>query len=212
MEDGITAIIPAAGTNTRLRDVVPPGLKPLLLINGRPLIQHAVNHALDAWGADEVVIIVSPDNARAITSVIDGQWNFIVQPEPDGIVDAIRRALPFVKTRHTLILCADNTFEGRVVKPTADGQCIAVRRDLPWAEAQRFTHVRMCTPPSELCKVIQQDKDWNTVWIGPLVVLTDRLTKALEECDDDLIAVLQHVGPFTPLEMKCSDLGIPEAL
>ena len=208
----ITAIIPAAGTNARLKDVVPPGLKPLLLINGRPLIQHAVSHALDAWRASKIVIVVNPDNARAITAIIDHRWNFVVQPEPAGIIDAIRRALPFVKTRHTLLLCADNTFEGGVICPTADEQYIAIRRDLPPAEVQRFT--RVCRLSNGQCKIIQPNEAvWNTeVWIGPLVVLTYRLAQAIDDGGDDLIAVLQRVGPFTPIEMACSDLGVPEAL
>lgn len=109
---GLSAIILAAGANTRLDGRVPPFMKPLVLVNGKPLVNHARDHAVHNWGCDSLIFVASPSNVGLLLNVArlhSAHW--IVQPTPMGVVDAITRAMPFVVTGKVLILCADNTFE-----------------------------------------------------------------------------------------------------
>ena len=222
----ITAVILGAGANSRLKEIVPPGLKPLLLVNGRPLIQHAIDHAVNTWKAERVVIVVGPENAGPITAVVDHRHDFVLQPRPYGVVNAISRALPFVKTRHTLILCADNTFEGEAPqKITLLDQFIAVNTSVRDTQ-ERFTHLRELTIDASShsegtrvlstgrCEVVEYGHEYSTVWIGPLLLSTSRLIEKMgqHEVPAGIFGLLSSVGPFTMWAMNCSDLGIPEAL
>jgi hypothetical protein len=91
-----TVVIPAAGLGTRLYPRTRTVAKELLELAGVPVIWAALLEA-EAAGAQEVVVVVSPSK-RAV-----GQWvrdhapatlrvRVAIQPEPAGVVDAVRRA------------------------------------------------------------------------------------------------------------------------
>jgi NDP-sugar pyrophosphorylase family protein len=206
----------AAGANTRLEGILPPGLKPLLVVNGRTLFKHAVDHAHDAWGTERVVAVVSPDNVRPLTQV-GGADDWVVQPQADGVMDALRRGLRAVDTRWTLVLCADNTFDldyetnldllrlrGRVPLFGARG--------LDEKDARRFTrYVRH----GDNVRFLEAsgDEPGTGCWIGPLCLPTEGLrngqnSPTIVGC----VNVAAHGLMLTPLDMNCADLGIPEAL
>ena len=79
-------------------------------MNGKPLIRHAIDHAEKDWKSTDITVVVSPENSRAIMSLARHDYNYVVQPTPLGVVDAIARGLPYCCGQWTLILCADNTF------------------------------------------------------------------------------------------------------
>lgn len=232
---GISCIVLAAGANTRLSgpNIVPPYMKPLILVNGRPLIQHALRHAIDDWRASEHVIVVSPDNARLITSVIPKRYEYVLQPEPMGVIDAIARAARLVTRPWTLILCADNTFE-------MDGehwempwhldapQCGAFgARQLDLESAKRFTrytvqNIDVSTHGDPVKRIVRGNVRFieassaemaHGVWIGPLLLDTRRLVHdiALSSSIVQLITRATSDGTSVmELPMLCSDMGIPE--
>lgn len=222
-----TALILAAGANTRLEGIVPPGFKPLIPVNGRSLFKHALDHANDVWGAQRIVTVVNPDNARALTQ-IGGSDDWIVQPSPDGVVDAIRRGLVAIDAEWTVVLCADNTFEiaEDVLERTRAHQWrrpLFGARWLPRDDAHRFTRYRMSAPLKNafdtgepITARFLDAKDtgaFDGCWIGPLVLRTDSLRRGMTmPTIVDCVNVATRDEVFVPVPMNCYDLGVPEAL
>lgn len=102
------AVILAAGKSERLTGVVAPYMKPLLVINGKPLIVDIAEKA--SRQCARIVIVVAPENALQITQIVpdDLDAHYVVQPRPKGPGDALKRALWSVSDRDTLLLLADN--------------------------------------------------------------------------------------------------------
>lgn len=221
----ISVIILAAGANTRLGGVVPPYMKPLILVNGKPLLHHAVDHAVKDWCVEQVIIVVSPDNAKAICSIEDPGRQYILQPQPIGVVDAIQRAIDLIKNEWTVILCADNTFDGF---PHLEAHSlplrpmIAVRDDLSPAESMRFTRYRTVMDGKKIEILNKSSTEIGTgVWIGPLLLRTPMIRFALQNVDEYNLSVdvesfihkaSNNGADLVALRMRCADLGIPEVL
>lgn len=217
----ISAIVLAAGANTRLNGIVPPYLKPLILSNGKPLLHHAVNHATQDWAVKEVIIVVSPDNAKSIVSIEDHSRQYILQPAPDGVLDAIGRAVPAATGDWLLILCADNTFDGfphgdpRLNQETA---IIGVRDDLSPGEMKRFTRYRNRFDGVEIIDA-NSDEQGQGCWIGPLCLRRLNVVHFLGDSDRGMYSIADLIRKSTnagtelvAVPMNCTDLGVPEAL
>ena len=213
----VSAVILAAGANTRLAGIVPSYMKPLILVNGRPLIQHAVEHAEQDWGVSQVIVVVSPVNAHMLTQILTpSRFDWVLQPEPLGVVDAIARALTVVRWPRTLIMCADNTFDRN--QPVAIGKAldrntnVIVTRDMPIEAARRFTRI---SENSGRVLDACSSEDSRRCWVGPLLLSTPGLKRVL---DDDLhitiasLITLASGEVYETLPMECADLGVPEAL
>lgn len=211
-------------------------MKPLMLVNGMPLIQHAVRHAVEDWHIHHLMtIVVSPENAALITQVVVNQHNFVIQPQPEGVVNAIRRALPFCQQEWTLILMADNTFDMKgltlqssELQPLAP--FIGVREDLQWPESARFTRVKYrkidVNTHNEPNKTVFSggvellnrniSDPGNAVWIGPLLLNTEALKLAaavpVRDIEDLIMRATSNGTKLRPISLNCADLGIPEAL
>lgn len=206
---GISAIVLAAGANERLKTIVPPFMKPLILMNGRPLIQHAVGHALSDWDVKQVVIVAGPDNAKQLVDVLPGRvnYNWVLQPRPMGVIDALMRAVQTVTSDRVVILCADNTFASDIQMPRLEdtGSYIAVRRDIKAVDAVRFTRLSY-NADGTVC----EDTNGSACWVGPLYTYTTRLLNVLKSVPHGARELVSELGFFYPLEMRCEDLGIPE--
>lgn len=211
------AIILAAGANTRLNGIVPAYMKPFLLVNGRPLILHALHHAVADWNVACVTTVVSPHNANYTIEVwptLETKHHFVLQPSPLGVVDAICRALPLCQHEMVVILCADNTFSKMRHFNLENVSLIGTRR-LSFDDARRFT--RLVKRPTDGYEILEVDNpmDAHTVWVGPLVLPRVELeahahpsmtiVELIRACTDD------GKNLFT-IEMSCADFGIPEAL
>jgi dTDP-glucose pyrophosphorylase len=124
----------AAGEGRRLRPLTERFAKPVLPIDGRPVIA-ALLHELRAAGLGPVTIVVGhlAEQIERLLRGFGGDLRFVSQPEPLGSADAVRRAglePPYVA------VAADTLFRsgdvGRFVRAAAaaDG-AIAVRRSPP---------------------------------------------------------------------------------
>ena len=228
----VSAIIPAAGANTRLKEKVAPFLKPTLLIDGEPLIVHAVSFALKCK-VESIFTVVSPANASVIHHCIrgatnryaeslkpqyDSRINYILQPEPAGIVDAIQRCVKFVQTDWTVILCSDNLFRedhhAKIELNDDDHDTpFFASRALNRDQARRFT-----TYADKLSMPFRGRQDIDsteTCWIGPLLLPTKLLCEATERGETFIPDVLNKIHltrRIEPYPMQCSDMGIPEEL
>lgn len=193
MYDGI---ILAAGKNTRLKGIIPSYHKPMLLVNGRPLILTITQHLLDR--CERVVLVVSPENCGPITELLiaaglaSDRVHIVIQPEAKGPGEAILRALLVCKSERVLIALGDNViptqdfdnvleadFKGIKANPSYASEHITisfvpVEDD---SEAERFTRILGTefiegSPGGKFQGVYR-------CWTGPLIADLQALENAL---------------------------------
>jgi len=138
----VEAIIMAAGEGMRLRPLTETWPKPVLPIDGRPVIATLLRELRSA-GVDRVTV-VSGHLAEVLEQLVgDGsgfglQVVYVRQPRADGSADAVRRALGGGAAMPALVVAADTVyrpgdigrFEAGFASSGADG-AIAVRTDPP---------------------------------------------------------------------------------
>ena len=137
----LPVVVMAAGEGRRLRPLTERWPKPLLPIDGRPVLGTLLRE-LASGRFGPVTIVVGHLAAQVEALVGDGspfgvEARFVLQPRADGSADAIRRALAGDTTSPPLlVLAADTVFTAGDVRrfaeawtsSGADG-AIAVRRD-----------------------------------------------------------------------------------
>lgn len=180
-------VILAAGRNTRLAGIVPSYYKPLLIVQGKPLVVRLTQDLRSLCAS--VTVIVSPENSAPICDVLyangllDANTNIVVQPMARGPGEGLYRGLRCTRPGSRIILaCGDNLiprddFLGAVEEDEgADG--LTVTTCVSWTEdeteATRFTRV------SELRNEFIENRPggklktggWNT-WVGPLIFSRD---------------------------------------
>ena len=128
------AVVMAAGEGRRLRPLTERYAKPVLPIDGRPVIV-GVLHELLAAGVEHVTVVTGhlAEQVEALLAGFPADLRFVRQPRADGSADAVRRAAldpPY------LVLGADTAFTpgdiGRF-RAAAEGfdGAVAVRRRPP---------------------------------------------------------------------------------
>jgi dTDP-glucose pyrophosphorylase len=134
----VEAIVMAAGEGMRLRPLTETWPKPVLPIDGRPVIATLLRELRSA-GVDRVTV-VSGHLAEVLEQLVgDGsgfglQVVYVRQPRADGSADAVRRALRGGAAMPALVVAADTVyrpgdiarFEAGFASSGADG-AIAVR-------------------------------------------------------------------------------------
>jgi len=131
----------AAGLGSRLRPVTERFAKPVLPIDGTPVIVSLLHELSSAGGAR--VTIVTGHLGSQIERLLDGfsfEPRFVHQPEPLGSADAVRRAEPRAPA---LVVAADTRFTrgdiGRFIAATDGAQgAIAVRSTPPQPRQTRI--------------------------------------------------------------------------
>lgn len=215
------AVILAAGRGTRLEGVAAPYHKPLMVVNGKPIITQAVDIALARVSGD-VVIVVAPDNASPISHVLGRRdCVMIVQRFPDGPGDALSEGLRVGNSKKALVLMGDNVFDPadieKILMPAKPA--VGVRR-MALEEARRFTYLNRDGNWVEDGEPDSRDANdgWITTWCGPLVVDSSRAYRALrhKRAHQEL-----KIGPrlnemlgddWVQVESHAIDIGVPEAL
>jgi NDP-sugar pyrophosphorylase family protein len=106
------AIILAAGLGTRLRPHTLTTPKPLLPVQGRPILDWALG-ALPAV-VDRVLVVVHylPEQ---VTRYLEGQshfrrWHTVLQEQPRGTGDAVRACRAQIHSGHCLVLNGDDLY------------------------------------------------------------------------------------------------------
>lgn len=219
----VSAIVLAAGENRRLQGVIPPFFKPLLVVNGRALITHAIDHVRDTWEVDEVVIVASPRNIEPIIEVIDiNVVRFIIQPSPTSVVDAWKlgfSAIDPMNSDVTVIVCADNLFdyEGALFPSeyihdaAVNGKCFVATRRLEATQGNRFTVIDNGVPQEPPYLMASKCVD---CWIGPVLVPTGTARELIQRSTAATIeGLLRDISTsWNKIPMTCSDIGVPDAL
>jgi CTP:molybdopterin cytidylyltransferase MocA len=127
------AVVLAAGLGTRLRPLTERYAKPVLPIDGKPVVAQVVRDLAEA-GCPRITVVVGHLAEQVQRLLGDGgsfgvALDYVRQPQPDGSADAVRRAglePPY------LVLAADTVFPAGAIASFARREhaagAIAVRR------------------------------------------------------------------------------------
>jgi NDP-sugar pyrophosphorylase family protein len=149
----VEAIVMAAGEGRRLRPLTERWAKPVLPVDGRPVIATLLRE-LGAAGCRRITVVVG-HLAEQVEALLGDGSAFGVevrrarQPRPDGSADAVARALAAGAKPPLLVTTADTVFQpGDLARFAAafSGSgavgAVAVRRDPPPGPSRAATEVR----------------------------------------------------------------------
>lgn len=237
MYDGI---ILAAGKNTRLKGIIPSYHKPMLIVNGKPLITSIAKQLLDR--CERVVVVVSPENCGPITELLaasdmlSDNLHIVIQPEARGPGEAILRALLVCKSERVLIALGDNVIPTKDFDNIFEEDFQAVDQNPNFAsnhitisyvtveedeEAERFTRIL----GTDFIEGYPGGKfqDRYRCWTGPLIADLQTLESALTQLHrKSAVAGLEtKISPalnyiehrtVTTVEGSSIDIGTSDAL
>lgn len=139
------AIIPAAGEGSRMRELTDDTPKPMLKVNGFPLIEYALQDVVHL-GADRIVVVVG-EMRDQIQDHVTMEWKgvnvrYVIQPEPTGLADAIGMASNDVED-DVIIRLPDEIFMANLAHAVAeyklydpDGMLVTERVPDVWRYAE----------------------------------------------------------------------------
>jgi glucose-1-phosphate thymidylyltransferase len=171
----VEAVVMAAGEGRRLRPLTERFAKPVLPIDGRPVIVTLL-HELRAAGIGRVTVVTG-HLAEQVERLLDGfplELRFVRQPEPLGSADAVRRGLEALPA---VVVAADTVFTaGDLARFAAvDGHAIAARRDPPPSPPHRYA---LGVRDGQVTRVLDDDPA-NPLASAPLWRLGESLDPAL---------------------------------
>jgi molybdopterin-guanine dinucleotide biosynthesis protein A len=223
------AVILAGGRGTRVSALIPEFHKPLLPINGIPLIRHLVNLAHDV-GVSRPIVVVAPENESVIHNALNGRDVLtVIQDQPLGPGHALLRGLtrqPGVtfNSERVLVMLSDNIIStGDVLRIKQEITAVGVRW-IPRSEAARFTRLdsdgvwreKVPLQPSDVAATIP-------CWVGPFIgwrshmldVLTTECENARELGTEALIGPhlrsFMHDGEDHIISVSSLDIGTLDA-
>jgi dTDP-glucose pyrophosphorylase len=170
----VDAVVMAAGEGRRLRPLTERWPKPILPIDGRPVIVTLLEELAEA-GCPKAWVVTGHLGDQVVRLVEDNPRipvEFVRQPAPDGSADAVRRALEAGARPPVLVSAADTVFEtGDLRRVTSVGEAAVAWRERPRGNTLqvvdgRVTHVDAA--PSE------------RHFAAPLWIVTDEIASHLE--------------------------------
>jgi CTP:molybdopterin cytidylyltransferase MocA len=229
----LEAVILAAGRGQRMEGVAKPFYKPMLEINGIPLLGYAIEYASVA-GAEKVTVVVSPHNVEYVGDVVTPYSSWVeiaVQEEPLGPGHAAMIGMKKVKSNKTMLLMSDNIMDGGTVAEMANS-CVVTgtnavgTREVSLDKAGRFTRIRYNSGRGyvyvENTPVTDEDAWPSTgkavVWCGPLVYETELafsvFSREFSTLSSGELKIGPHLneimsGPTVLVDVHAMDVGIP---
>jgi CTP:molybdopterin cytidylyltransferase MocA len=183
----------AAGEGRRMRPLSERWPKPVLPIDGRPVIG-SLARELAASGLTRVTVVTGHLAAQVEGLLGDGgafglELRYVRQPSPDGSADAVRRAVAAGARPPLLVTAADTLFRPGDVRLFVDAfessgaeAAIAVRPDGGWAPLWGLSDAvadvldELPGPPYELLRAVEQASvEIARIEIGTTRDLTDPL-------------------------------------
>lgn len=221
------AVILAGGRGTRVVELAPEYHKPLLPVDGVPMVTLAVDLALRA-GVTCPVVVAAPANAEAICGALEGRPAFVVvQRQPLGAGHALLLGLqasprPLVDCDRVLVLLSDNLSSDADVDRVATHPTAVGIKYIERARAFRFD--RLDDDGRWVAKEPIKNMDGPPIacWVGPFIGWRAHMTRVLAEAVSDRKPGAElHIGPylgkFMYSETKCPlvpvdslDLGVTE--
>lgn len=195
------AVILAAGRGSRLRGLVASGMKTLVVVEDEPLIVRLIRQATTA-GAKRVVLVVSPSNCAAIADVVNANGHdvaYVVQPEPTGPADALRRGLEACETGDVLVLLGDNVLRDQDVHDVAEapGELIVGVRGFTADDERLALLTRLRSDGTWVEKVpLLAEEETGIAWTGLFRALRNVMYDVLvRDQDDDDVRGERLLGP-----------------
>lgn len=177
------AIVLAAGRGSRLTPAFPQYLKPLIPINGRPLISWSVS--LASLLGLQTRVVVAPENAALICQTLGPDFDYIIQPEARGVVDAIKRASP---QEPFMLLMSDNYMNvGDTVTAWQGVLDVPFAVSLTRAPAMQRSQFTQFTQSRGFWRSDDVSDPDAKIWLGPAVVSPDMLTSATGPSPEDML-------------------------
>lgn len=230
----MNAIILAAGRGSRLKGVAPPYHKPLVVVDGKPLVLNAVD--LAHRKADRVVLVLAPENALPVCQLLEdvGDWpnlQVVVQRSSRGPGEAFLTGWNAAeKDGKALIMMGDNTFtiedlNGVTNKASMHDECMIIggRYIDDYSEAARYT--RVYGEGRNARFVEGTDYDSSAIarpfcWCGPLYVDGESLARVLRNVDAHESVPELKLGRYLGyldakvrlVEVSTRDIGTQEAV
>lgn len=216
------AVVLAAGAGERLNGYTAPFHKPLLVVNGKPLIVDVVQRATAL--CKDVTVVVAPGNATAIGEVLYANglepW-LMIQQRPWGPGHALALTKPIVEGDGDccLVLMGDNVLADDDL-PNVLGAAGRFVIGVAWVEVPgRFTMI------SNDGAVYEKETVPNpmvvggkfAVWCGPLIVPIPEIFDVLPHYEGEEVLIGQNLnfpGVSGPVIVDCNttDIGVPEEL
>jgi NDP-sugar pyrophosphorylase family protein len=202
----VDAVILAGGRGTRMMGTAPEYHKPLLPIDGVPLVCRAVDLAIEA-GVKCPVVVVSPHNAEAICGALgDRQAAIVIQRQPLGpghalLLGLLLKVAPYSESDRVLVLLSDNLSTDHDIEVVNQHTTAVGVRTIDRNQAHRFTRY-------ENDRWIEKKSIGSTegapfaCWVGPFIGWRPNMTKALANAfnnrvdDSELL-----IGPYLKLFM-----------
>lgn len=181
------AIVMAAGEGSRLRPLTERWAKPVLPIDGRPVIATLLRE-LAAAGLRNAIVVTGQHAEQVESLVGDGSGfgvdvAFVRQPRPDGSADAVSRALAGGARLPALVAAADTVYTagdtGRFLEAFRESGApgaLAVRREPPPGPGRRPVLIR-----DGLVRRVLDDDPANPLGGAPLWVLGHDLEPFLDD-------------------------------
>ena len=221
------AIILAGGRGTRVAELAPEYYKPLLPVDGVPMVTLAVDLALRS-GVTCPVVVAAPANAEDICRALDGRPALVViQRQPLGAGHALLLGLqasprPLVDCDRVLVLLSDNvSSDADVQAVTAHPSAVGIKY-IEREHAFRFARLDDDGRWVEKEPILNLDGPPIACWVGPFVGWRNRMTRVLAQAVDERkpdteVYIGPHLGKFMYAETKCPlvpveslDLGVAD--
>jgi CTP:molybdopterin cytidylyltransferase MocA len=188
----VEAVVMAAGEGRRLRPLTECWPKPVLPIDGRPVLA-SLARELAAGGLTEVTVVTGHLAEQVERLLGDGgafglAVRYVRQPAPEGSADAVRRALTAGARPPVVVSAADTLYTPGDVRLFAEAfaavsapSAIAVRPDGGWAPLWGLSEgvTRLLEglpgPPYELLEAVERAGEIERISIGSTRDLTDPL-------------------------------------
>ncbi|MDP2630181.1 MAG: sugar phosphate nucleotidyltransferase [Candidatus Uhrbacteria bacterium] len=112
------AVILAAGEGRRLRPLTEDRPKPMVLVGGKPILEHTL--ATLPEEIDEIILVVGYKQEK-IKEYFGNSWAgrkiiYVDQPEPKGNGEAVERARSFLRDGRFIVLFADDLYHPHDVR------------------------------------------------------------------------------------------------
>jgi N-acetyl-alpha-D-muramate 1-phosphate uridylyltransferase len=186
----VQAVVLAAGEGRRMRPLSERWPKPVLPIDGRPVIASLLRE-LAAAGLTEVIVVTGYLAEQVEELLGDGsafgvEVRYARQPRPDGSADAVRRAVEAGARAPFLVSAADTVYTPGDVARFAEaflssGSPSALAfapdgRPAPlWGLTEAVRLEDLAGPPFELLEAVQRAGEIARVEIGQTRAVTDPL-------------------------------------
>lgn len=221
----VQPIILAGGRNERLRDIVPAYMKPLMLVNQRPIIQNLVKSCMDL-GLGPITVVASPMNVGQIYDVLkmfDGMVYYIVQPNPTGPRDALWIGLRVRDDRErVMVLCADNVIPIRTFASCMNqsegvrNMTVVCTSQIEAPMAFRFTRIRGQSVYEGARDSSESEHGLQQCWVGPVLFDRSSLIDAMDMTVGDttglLSPIIRAAGHIVTVVGDVIDIGTPESV